>query len=330
MDVEKYFFNTFGYIQIPVPQLPIPFNKHQLKSEFDKEYSKHYKLPRVINSDFSIVGKEGRYTGLKCSNFTSDIIFQNFYNDGVLDFLLKLTDDFFILSSIESFHLLRSEVHRDFGGELKCIKLLMYLDDVHHPDLGSLWVIPGTHNIYDKYSASVAMNVSWPPPKGNAGFCEHSDYMYQNIPKKYLLSNCDNIIFFNTNIVHGAEGNKINPNQLRRAIGMTVLCVDRNNKAIMERVEKTYNTFSVDIDPSVLQYIKAKSPRWLNHIYYRNPNILNDFKHSEDGSDSNAILQSVKTNRMKCYLDFYDSKKEEIYTNSLYNCYYDQVQDNHI
>jgi hypothetical protein len=191
-------------------------------------------------------------------------------------------------------------------------------------------VIPGTHNIYDKFSTSIATNMFWPPPRGGAGFMEHSDYMHQNIPKKYLLSNCDNIIIFNNSIIHGAEGNQMNPNQLRRAIGMTVVCVDRNNKAIMERIDKFYNTYNVDIDPSVLQYIQKKCPRWLNHIYHRSIHNYNNFIHSEDGSDSNALIQAIKTNRFKYYFDFNDSKKEEIYTNSLYNCFYDQVQDNHI
>ena len=100
---------------------------------------------------------------------------------------------------MESFYLSMSDIHRDIASEVKTIKLLFYLDDVSNDKLGSLYVIPGTQNIYDKYSSCIGDAVSWPPPIKRGGGFEDNElgfFLEKNIPKKYLLTNCDKIIMF--------------------------------------------------------------------------------------------------------------------------------------
>jgi hypothetical protein len=183
---------------------------------------------------------------------------------------------------MESFQLTRTDIHRDLASELKQIKVLFYLDDVNSYEKGPLYVIPGTHNIYDKYSSSISENVGWPTPqKGpGSGFCVNSDYMQKNIPKTYMYSNADKIILFNLNLLHGSDGNVIDPSILRRCIGMTLMCVDRSNETLMKKIDNFYASYNVNnLNSPAYEYCKKNNlTSWLKHFYI--PTRLNhSFSH---------------------------------------------------
>ena len=123
------------------------------------------------------------------------------------------------------------------------------MDDVSDIDKGPLYVIPGTQFIYDKYSSSIGNNVSWPPGVRNnvgAGYNLYNDYLRENIPKKYLFSNKDNIIFFNNTLLHGSDGSKIEKLQFEEIIRNDCILVDRNNKKLMDSVDKLYSFFDIN------------------------------------------------------------------------------------
>ena len=199
-------------------------------------------------------------------------------------------------------------------------------------DKGPLWVIPGTHHIYDKYSSCVGLNVQWPTPNFGSGsgfITEQND----KIPKTHLLSNKDKVIMFNHNIVHGSGGNTIDTEILRRAIGMTVLCVDRNNTKIMDKIYRLFSSFNLLHNGGLIyKYCEKNSPDWIRHFYIYtediryNTNKISTFINSEDGTDKNAINKDLNTNRWKFYLDHIRATRNELINNNLFNTYIDSVK----
>ena len=168
---ERFFFNTFGYSTIGININ----SRKDLLLDFERDISKGLNKPYIGNKD-SHNGVDGRFSNIRYSNFKSDKIYDIFYNPHVLDEIYKITDDFVICSPMESFYLSMSGIHRDVATEVKNIKLLFYLDDVSNDKLGPLYVIPGTQNMYDKYSSSLGDVVSWPPPiKGGGGGFEDNE-----------------------------------------------------------------------------------------------------------------------------------------------------------
>jgi hypothetical protein len=271
-----------------------------------------------------------RKHNLRNIDFITDDIFNVFYNPFILNEIYKITDDFVILSPMESFYLIKSNIHRDLASEVKTIKLLFYLDDISEINKGPLYVIPGTQNLYDKFSSSLGDMVSWPyPDKGSGdGFSNFNTFLNENIPKKYLFSNADKIIMFNTNIFHGSDGNLIDNSQLRRSIGMTIICVDRNDKILMKKIDNFYRIYNVN-NETTQAYIFCKHYNrynWLKHFYFPS-SVDTSFQHSTDGTDSNALVLSNQINRWYNYLtSLNELKKMEDIHNSIFNCYKAQIK----
>jgi hypothetical protein len=282
---DRYFFNTFGYLQIPVEK------PEKIVEEFESEITENLGT--------------GRNSGTRFSGFKNDSIYKVFYNDYVLETLKKLVDDFIVLSPIESFYIKHSDIHRDFGGVIKTIKLIYYLDDVSDNEKGPLYVLPGTQHIYDRYSSQVAMNVSWPPHyNGNtgSGFINHTEYLLIHAPKTFLYSNLDNIIIFNNEILHGSYGN--HSGILRRAIAMTVMCIDKTNSEMVKKIKEFYIHYNVNPVESLAYHycLKNNLNNWLEHfIDIKHNNI--DFKQSDDYTDVNACLEMFKSQRYSTYVN---------------------------
>jgi hypothetical protein len=298
MNNYKKFFNIFGYTQIKFNE------KRNIDEIFNQEI--------IDNVGHNYDNKEN----LRISNFKNDEIFNIFYNDNVLNKLESLFDDFFVLSDIESFYLKSSHIHRDVATELKHIKLLFYLDDLSDVSKGPLYVIPGTHNLYDKYSISLGANVQWPPPflGGGENFINDIEFMNNNIPKTYLFSNSDNIIIFNENLFHGSDGNLSNPSCLRRAIGITLICADRNNNTIMNKIDNFYkiNNVSNCYDTGAFKYCsKYNLTNWLKHFYVQN---------------TENIPFDINMNRWKYYIDKINESKDDNENNTIYNCRNKELQ----
>ena len=320
--VERYFFDTFGYITVNTN-----LNKNII-NHFEMDISKGLNLPYLENNSSSIVGKNERRNNIRFADFTSDTIYNAFYNSSFLNELYKITDDFVILSPMESFHLTSSFIHRDLASEVKQVKILLYLDDVSCIEKGPLYVLPGTHNLYDKYSSSIGENVAWPTPNKGSGcnFCSDADYLNKNIPKTHICTNLDKIIVFNHNLFHGSDGNLVNHNILRRCIGMTLICVDRSNPNLMKKVDSLFTLYNVDNSiTNAYKYCKKYNlDRWLKHFYLPS-HLNNSFQHSSDGTDKNAIVLAAQHNRWEHYTNyFYESEFKN--KNLLFNCFEKQLK----
>jgi hypothetical protein len=322
--MEKYFFNTFGYLQLPIPKTDITI---KFEEDISRSLSIEYIGDKKVYKD-----QNQRTHDLRNSNFINDEIYNIFYNNEVLNKLKTIVDDFIILSPIESFYLYSSQIHRDFCGQIKTIKILFYLDDVSDIDKGPLYVIPGTQFIYDKYSSSIGNNVSWPPGVRNnlgAGYNLYNEYLNQNIPKKYLFSNKDNIIFFNNTLLHGSDGNLIEKTLMRRAIGMTVIMVDKNNKELMNSIENIFSVFNIK-NKQTLAYLYCQKNKetcgdWLNY-FYENTNNNSIIEHNLDGnSDKDGCKRSNIMNRFKHYTDHLENVNDELNTDTIFNCYLNQL-----
>jgi hypothetical protein len=321
--MEKYFFDTFGYITTNSN-----VDKNSIIDAYEYDITSKMNLP-PLNGAPSRVGENNRYPNLRFDAFTSDIIYSVFYNNSFLDKIYEITNDFVVLSPMESFQLTRTGIHRDLASELKQIKVLFYLDDVNSYEKGPLYVIPGTHNIYDKYSSSIADNVGWPAPeKGPGGnFLNDMSYLDKNVPKTYFYSNADKIILFNLNLLHGSDGNVIDPSILRRCIGMTLMCVDRSNETLMTKIDNFFAAYNVNnLNIPAYEYCKKNNlTSWLKHFYF--PTHLNDsFSHSADGTDANARELSKSHNRWTSYLDIFLSPRFKN-RNNLLNCFDDEVKN---
>ena len=312
---EKYFFDTFGYLTINRPKI-------DLICSFEDEVSSGLHLKKLDKDELPLENNK-RNTNIRFSEFKSDEIFQIFYNPYVLDKIYNVTPDFIVLSPIESFYLNKSHIHRDLCSEVKTIKLLFYIDDLSSIEKGPFWVLPGSQNLYDKYSVSLASNIDWPPipskGRGGSNFINYKDYLNLRIPKHYIQTDKDKIIMFNPNICHGSDGNLLNPTVLRRAIGMTLICVDRNDQLLMKKVDNFLNLLNIDnTQTNAFNYCKKYNLyRWVKHFY--KPSNTTYFQHSEDGTDGNAIIEFDKLNRWKNYLSFieeYDNDKNK----TKYNC----------
>jgi hypothetical protein len=310
---ERFFFDTFGYLTINIP-------KTELIEIFEDEISKGLNLQKLFKNEIPMINHK-RQGNIRFGDFQSDKIYSLFYNPFILDQIYKITSDFIVLSPIESFYLSKSFIHRDLASEIKTVKILFYLDDLSSEDNGPLWVLPGTQNLYDKYSTAVGSNVNWPPPtRGNGdGYTYFEEYFNSNIPKHYLKTNKDKIILFNPNIFHGSDGNLQNPNILRRAIGMTLICVDRNDEILMKKVDNFLFEVNVDnTNSKAFNYCKKYNLyRWINHFY--KPTHTSNFKHSEDGTDKNALAKFDKINRWDLYLSSIDEYENDI-NKTKYNC----------
>ena len=321
--MERYFFNTFGYTEIK-------FNKkYNLIPIFEHDIQQILNLKHIDINKPPHDNVDQRKHNLRNPDFITDDIFNVFYNPFVLNEIYKVTDDFIILSPMESFYLIKTDIHRDLASELKTIKLLFYLDDQSDINQGPLYVIPGTHNLYDKFSLSIGNMVSWPNPERGSGdgFCKFDKYLHENLPKKYLYSNADKIIMFNTNLFHGSDGNLIDKTQLRRSIGMTIICVDRNDPILMKKIDNFYRIYNVNNETSqAYRFCKHYNRfNWLNHFYF--PSKLDtSFQHSSDGTDKNALVLSNKLNRWNNYLYHLNNISEKEMNNSLFNCYENQIQ----
>jgi len=326
MNPERYFFSTFGYLELNI-------NRTDIVEEFESDVTKFLNLEFIGNNP-AIEGENGRYNNIRLATFSNDKIYEMFYNKNILENIKKICDDFIILSPMESFYLKNSQIHRDFCSELVTTKILFYLDDVSDINKGPLYVIPGTQNLYDKYSTSLGMNVKWPPSyKDNnegGGFFDNNEYLNKNIPKKYLFSNQDKIIIFNNSMFHGSDGNFINHKLMRRAIGMTLIFLDKNNPKIMESVNKFLSTFNVkNINSLAYQYcLKNKEicGDWLNH-FYQSEFMCSDFEQSLDGTDSNAIKKSMEIHRLDKYENFLNTNYDELLNYTLYNCFSNTIEN---
>jgi hypothetical protein len=320
--MERYFFNTFGYNVINLHK------KTDIIPVFEEDISRSLNIANIGNN-IPYDNILQRRSNLRNGTFFSDKIFCIFYNPYVLDEIYKITDDFVILSPMESFYLTKSEIHRDLASEIKTIKLLFYLDDLSDEKKGPLYVIPGTQNLYDKYSLSIGDNVNWPPPKkgGGDGFTSFSDYLKQNVPKTYIKTNADKIIMFNTNLFHGSDGNINEPTRLRRSIGMTIICVNRNDPVLMNKIENFFNLYNVN-NETTQSYVYCKhynNYRWLNHFYF--PKKTSDFIHSEDFTDKNALVLANSVNRWNNYLNELEDKKNQgSFDDTIYNCHKEQIK----
>jgi hypothetical protein len=322
--MERYFFNTFGYIEIKLN------TKINLIPIFEHDIEKVLGLKHIDTNKPVYDNIDERKHNLRNINFISDNIFNIFYNQYILNQIYKITDDFIILSPIESFYLIRSNIHRDLAAEVKTIKLLFYLDDVSDITKGPLYIIPGSQNMYDKYSNSIGDMVSWPhPARGRGdGFCNFTTFLEENIPKKYLFSNADKIIMFNTNLFHGSDGNLIHKSQLRRSIGMTIICIDRNDPVLMKKIDNFYRIYNVNNETSqAYTFCKHYNKyNWLKHFYI--PSKIDDnFQHSSDGTDKNALVLSDKINRWNNYITTLKNltENEDIH-NTIFNCYKEQIK----
>jgi hypothetical protein len=280
---EKYFFDTFGYLMVDIP-------KTDLVDIFERDISSGLNLQK-LNKNETPMNNNKRYSGIRYSDFNSEHIYNLFYNPYILDQIYKITSDFIVLSPIESFYLSKSLIHKDLACEIKTMKILFYLDDLSTFEKGPLWILPGSHNMYDKYSVSVGSNVFWPPEnsQGGSNFKNHIEYLNKNIPKYYLKTNKDKIIFFNPNIFHGSDGNLHDPSVLRRSIGMTLICVDRNDEVMMKKIDNFLNILNIDnTKTKAFNFCKKYNLyRWVNHFY--KPTETSTFLHSEDGTDNNAV-----------------------------------------
>jgi hypothetical protein len=315
---QSLFFDTFGYIKINSNK-----DKNKVLTSFENEITSALNYSKLSNINHCTVQNSNRPNNLRYHNFTDDNILDIFYNDYVLDKIYELTADFIVLSPIESFHLLNSKIHKDNATEIKRIKLLYYLDVLDTNDKGPLWVIPGTHHIYDRYNSLVGKNINWPPKNGvgGSGFVDNNEYFENNIPKTYLYTN-NEIILFNPNLCHGSNGN-INNNILRRCIGMTIMCVDRTNEILMKKINNFLTLFNINnTESNPYNYvIKHNLTRWKKHFIIPN-GINSDFNSNEDGSDTN-------------HLDYYNKKDLfRNYNNSLkevdvgiYNCNVDKLKE---
>ena len=314
---EQYFFDTFGYLTINIPKI-------DLIDSFEDEISSGLNLEKLDKNELPLENNKRNHT-VRFSGFKSDEIFRIFYNPYVLDKIYNITQDFIVLSPIESFYIHNSPIHRDTSSEVKKIKLLFYIDDLSSIEKGPFWILPGSQNLYDKYSVSLGSNINWPPAStgervsGGDSFINYKDFLNLNIPKHSIQTNKDKIIIFNPNICHGSYGNLINPNILRRAIGMTLICIDRNDQLLMKKVDSFLNLFNIDNTQSnALNYCKKYNLyRWVKHFY--KPSTTTYFQYSKDGTDTNAIIQFDKLNIWKNYLSFieeYDNDKNK----TKYNC----------
>lgn len=328
LNSENYFFNTFGYLEVDI-------NKTDIVEDFENDVTKYLNL-EFIGNNLAIEGENGRFSNIRLATFTNDKIYEIFYNKHILENIKKICDDFIILSTIESFYLKQSGIHRDFCSELITTKILFYLDDVSDINKGPLYVIPGTQNLYDKYSTTLGINVKWPPSyKDNnlgSGFFDHPEYLNKNIPKKYIFSNQDKICFFNNSMFHGSDGNLINNKLLRRAIGMTLIFIDRSNPKIMESVNNLFKTFNIKNHNSLAYQYCLKNKEtcgdWLNHFYQ--PEIEYDnFIQSLDGTDSIAIKLSDEINRFDKYNNCLN-KNYELLNYPLYNCFSNTIDNDNI
>jgi hypothetical protein len=322
--MEKYFLNTFGYLEIQI-------DKKNIVEEFEKDITTFKRL-EYIGNELAYEGEKSRKANLRNSQFSNSEIFKIFYNNTILNVLKSTINDFIILSPLESFYLSMSNIHRDFAGELKVFKLIFYLDDVSDQSKGPLYIIPGTQNIYDKYSTSVGMNVGWPPDNMNkkgAGFLEYLDYLNKNCPKKYCLSNQDKVIIFNNSLLHGSEGNISNPKLLRRAIAMTILCVDRNNKDLMNYTNKYLLEYNIKPKHSESYlYCKDNCSEWLEHFYEApEEEVYEKLNQSEDGTDTNFLQFGIQQNLFLHYTDNIDKNYDEIKNETTYNCYKEQIKN---
>jgi hypothetical protein len=241
----------------------------------------------------------------------------------MLDKIYELTEDFIVLSPIESFHLLNSKIHKDNATEIKRIKLSYYLDVLDTNDKGPLWVIPGTHHIYDRFNSLVGKNVNWPPKNGTGGcdFINDKEYFENNIPKTYLYTN-NEIILFNPNLCHGSNGN-IDNNILRRCIGMTIMCIDRNNELLMKKINNFLSLFNINnTESNVYKYILKKNlTRWTKHFIIPS-GINNDFSSNEDGSDTNHLDYY---NKLDLFRGYNNSLKEVDV--GIYNCNVNKLKE---
>lgn len=297
---QSLFFDTFGYIKINSNK-----DNNQVLEAFENEIlASNTTFPKLSNINYCTMNNSNRPNNLRYHNFTNDTILDVFYNDYILDKIYELTADFIVLSPIESFHLLNSQIHKDNATEIKRIKIIYYLDVLDTQDKGPLWVIPGTHHIYDRYNSLVGKNVNWPPKNGTggSGFINNSEYFENNAPKNYLYTN-NEIIFFNPNLCHGSNGN-INNNILRRCIGMTVMCIDRNNEILMKKIDNFLSIFNINnTETNVYKYIlKNKLTRWQKHFVVPTGNNKL-FLNSEDGTDNNHLDYYNKKDLFKGYTD---------------------------
>jgi hypothetical protein len=153
---QSVFFDTFGYIKIDSKK----DNNHVLTA-FENEITTSLNYPKLSNINLCTIENSNRPNNLRYDRFTDDSILDIFYNDYMLDKIYELTEDFIVLSPIESFHLLNSKIHKDNATEIKRIKLSYYLDVLDTNDKGPLWVIPGTHHIYDRFNSLVGKNVKF-------------------------------------------------------------------------------------------------------------------------------------------------------------------------
>jgi hypothetical protein len=130
----------------------------------------------------------------------------------------------------------------------------------------------------------------------------------------------------NTNIIHGSDGNLIEPTKLRRCIGMTLICIDRNDEILMKKIDNFYKTFNCNnLQTSAYRFCKKYNrERWLKHFY------LPTFNSSEDRNANNKeshLTISKTINRWDNYMDNLNeiNNKEEIH-NTIFNCYKHQIR----
>jgi len=323
---QSLFFETFGYIKINSN-----INRDNILDCFENEIISTYNYPKLSDINNCTIDNSNRPNNLRYHGFKNNEILSLFYNNYILDKIYELTEDFIVLSPLESFHLLNSKIHKDNATELKRIKLVYYLDNLDTDDKGPLWVLPGTHHMYDRYNSLIGTNVDWPPTNGIGGsdFIKYKEYFEKNIPKTYLYTN-NEIIMFNPNICHGSNGDT-RQNILRRCLGMTIICIDRNNTIILDKISNFLNIFNINnTKTNAYVYIKEnKLERWEKHFFLPSvtkKEILKDqtepFQPSDDGTDRQNIIGYDSLNLFRNYKT--SLLEAEI---GIFNCYSNRLKE---
>jgi hypothetical protein len=104
---------------------------------------------------------------------------------------------------------------------------------------------------------------------------------------------------------------------------MTVIAVDRNNEMLMDKIFCFYKEFNLSNNNYIYEYCKSNNPEWLHHFYnFRNdkrynPNYINVFKASEDGTDRNAVVLDTQHNRWQFFIDHIRNVRTELINNNL-------------
>jgi hypothetical protein len=107
---------------------------------------------------------------------------------------------------------------------------------------------------------------------------------------------------------------------------MTLICVDRSDPILMNKIDNFFNLYNVDNSTTnAYKFCKKYNlHRWLKHFYL--PSSLNcNFQASLDGTDTNARMLAKQHNRWEYYLNYFHNSEFKN-KNLLFNCFNYQVK----